>query len=162
MSHPQREQNIEKNKEFDEVVKRNFKKSLIISAIAVIIAFFNMSFSWTFVAIVITTLAICGISFILKMALDAEGCQECAAKWHEEVLSDDLLSEQFIGNKTVKPNPDSVTRQMRGAFHGGINFRDDREKTYAVFNRKYLRHSHCVYCGYEWTEEHTEKEQEEL
>ncbi len=148
----EREQNIEKNRQFEAVAKRNFIISIIIAVISIIFAF-NADFgeygSFAFLIIV----AICGIPIIVGRALFAGGCEKCAAKWYEKRLSDDLISEQFIGNKTEKTGFDGFSA-------GG--YKGKQYTKYAVFNRRYAFRSRCVYCGYEWTGEYTTQEKEEI
>ncbi len=156
----EREQNIEKNRQFEAVIKRNLIKSIFIAVIAIIsiifIAesnFFPNGLPALFIILII--LAICGIPIIVGRALFAGGCEKCAAKWYEKRLSNDLISEQFIGNKTEK---DPIGK---GFTAGGYTSRKEYTK-YAVFNRRYAFRSRCVYCGYEWTGEYTTQEKEEI
>jgi len=154
-------ENIEKNREFDSIVK----PYLIINVIITIIMFliFMMSDIKLF-HISKDILLYLGGSLVITVwllfwTLGDDECPNCAARKYENRLSENLVGESHLGNKVVDTSSSRGARKM--GYHGFLDSGPNYEKV-AVFKRTYKYNSICKYCDYEWTGEFTRKEEEKL
>jgi len=154
MQNDLKESNIAKNKEFDSAVSIY----LIVSAIITVITYFvfkgdyfdGHNFQKPVIILVISVVTTIGL---LWYTFSGGECPNCAARKHENRLSQDLVGETYLGKKIEE----SASKKI-----GYSNSFDEDYKTYAVFNRTYSYHSVCKYCGYEWTGTFTRREKEKL
>jgi len=139
--------NIEKNKEFERLVKPylliNIIMPIVLLITPVIGGFLGIDDETSESMYVFAVISLF-LTITLYCFNFGEKCPECAARNYKEEVNRNRISESVLGHKY----------QTRS---DGTKY-----KTHAILSRIYEVHNICKYCGYKWKQTVTKKEEEQL